>query len=146
MKKNTLSFPHVHRLLLTLLNDSRRLSFSASEKMVRDRLGALRSQLSCTEEEAVKDSFHNYLNYFAKRFSDPLMRENFSIDDSDRFEKILAKDPSRYDQLLLLARSHLRQNRCTEARFLLQKIAASCFSEAAEAKHLLERMIDEFTK
>lgn len=144
MDKESLSFPQAHRILLNVFEESRKLPLSASEKIVRNRLSSLRDQLDCCENEEARNAFERYLNYFSKRFSDPSMRENFAIDDSGSFEKILAKDPSRYDQLLLLARSHLRRNRRREARFLLRKIAASCFAEAAEAKRLLERLIDEF--
>lgn len=136
-------FPQAHRALLTLLEESRALSLCSASDMVRERLHLFLNQFIDCADEATRTAFQNYLEFFAKRFSDPSICVKFTLDDPKVYEAILAKDPSRYDQSLLLARSLLRRKRYSEARLLLQKIAASGFFESKEAKRLLEQLIDE---
>lgn len=63
--------------------------------------------------------------------------------DIDWLESQLARDPSRYDLLVWLARGRLQQGRFVEGRALLHRVAASRYREAALAQYFLSRMILE---
>jgi len=142
MKPPIESFPEAHRVLLMIFEETRKISISAAKPIVLDQLQALRYQLAACEDDATFTALANYLRYYAKKFSDPSILNILGIYNLTKPEAILSQDPSRYDQLLVLARRCINENNHNDARRMLQKIASSKFNEAKEAQRLLEFLLD----
>lgn len=133
------NFPTLHRELLTIFEKTRLMPKHLALREIHTFVEKLRQQVCDFEDTSVLRAYFQYLKYFASRLDDPFLAELATAP----LEAMLAKDPSRYDLLLLLAQHHLSLGRHTQAFPLLKKIAASRFSEEKEAQRFLERHVED---
>lgn len=141
-RHNTANFPTLHRALLTLFEKTRRMPAHLALREVHTSVEALSKKIRDCQNPSMLRAYLQYLDYFASRLADSSLAGLAKAP----IESMLAKDPSRYDLLLLLAQHYLSHDRHSQSFPLLKRIAASRFSEAEHAQRLIARSVEECFK